>query len=439
MKYIEIRTDMRKKLGALSVLGVVAFAPLFGATQNAQAAPPDHAPAWGLRNRNNTNPHSYTLSGVVTNTFRGGFVMRTNDGRSVRVQTSVEPRNLSTGDRVTVGGRFSGSTYIADTVRVMRDRDNDWRDNDWNDRGSIWNGRNVEGRRVIATGVVTRDLPRENAFDMRTDSGLPVRVRTVANEPRRLRVGDRVEVSGVAESGRLRADRVRILNDRNPSDNDRTLTGVVTRDLRGNIFEVRTDDGRTVVVRAREEEPVRLTRGDRVFVQGRYNANRGEFVADRIRITENDDRDVEGSRVNFPATVIAVDSATRLQVRGDNGRTYTVDTRSVVSSNVDPGDRVRVSGTVRNGIIRADRVELTDRGGTRNPIGQRRMDFSATVIDGGSLWGANVLTVRGDNGREYRVSVPRSSQSGFRRGDRVRIVGTQLEDNRIQATSVTRL
>jgi hypothetical protein len=110
-----------------------------------------------------------------------------------------------------------------------------------------------------------------------------------------------------------------------------------------------------------------------------------------------------------------------------------------VSSNVDPGDRVRVSGTLRSGIVRADRIELTDRGGTRNPNGQRRMDFSATVIEGGALWGANVLTVRGDNGREYRVSVPRNSQSGFRRGDRVRIVGTQLEDNRIQATSVTRL
>jgi translation initiation factor IF-1 len=246
-------------------------------------------------------------------------------------------------------------------------------------------------------------------------------------------------VTGVAESGRLRADSVRLLNDRNPNDgDDRTLTGVVTRDLRGDTFEVRTAAGRTVIVRARETEPVRLTRGDRVFLQGRYNANRGEFVADRIRITENDDRDVEGSRVSFPATVTAVDSATRLQVRGDNGRTYTVDTRAVVSSNVDPGDRVRVSGTIRSGIVRADRIELTDRG-TRVPNGRGRLDFSATVIDGGTLWGANVLTVRGDNGREFRVSVPRNSQSNFRRGDRVRVVGIQLEDNRIQATSVTRL
>jgi hypothetical protein len=70
MKYIETRTDLSKKLGALSALGVVAFAPLFGATQNAQAAPPDQAPAWGFRNRNNTNPQAYSLSGVVTSTFR---------------------------------------------------------------------------------------------------------------------------------------------------------------------------------------------------------------------------------------------------------------------------------------------------------------------------------------------------------------------------------
>jgi uncharacterized protein YdeI (BOF family) len=439
MKYIEIRTDWSKKLSALSALGIVAFAPLFGASQSAQAQPPGQAPAWGYRNRNNTQ--SNVITGVVTSNSGSGFVMRTDTGRTLRVQTNYEPRNLTTGDRVTVSGRFSGGTYIADSVRVIRDRDDNWngRDNDWNDRGTIWNGRNVEGRRVTAIGVVTRDLRSENAFDMRTDSGLPVRVRTRANEPRRLSVGDRVEVTGVAESGRLRADSVRLLNDRNPNDgDDRTLTGVVTRDLRGDTFEVRTAAGRTVIVRARETEPVRLTRGDRVFLQGRYNANRGEFVADRIRITENDDRDVEGSRVSFPATVTAVDSATRLQVRGDNGRTYTVDTRAVVSSNVDPGDRVRVSGTIRSGIVRADRIELTDRG-TRVPNGRGRLDFSATVIDGGTLWGANVLTVRGDNGREFRVSVPRNSQSNFRRGDRVRVVGIQLEDNRIQATSVTRL
>src|SRR4028118_1731898 len=49
MKYIEIRPDISKKLGALSAIGVVAFAPLFGAAQSAQAAPPDQAPAWGLR------------------------------------------------------------------------------------------------------------------------------------------------------------------------------------------------------------------------------------------------------------------------------------------------------------------------------------------------------------------------------------------------------
>lgn len=440
MKYIEVRTDLSKKLSALSALGIVAFAPLFGAVQSAQAAPPDHAPAWGYRNRNNTAQAS-TLSGVVTSNSGSGFIMRTSDGRTLRVQTNYEPANLTVGDRVTVNGRFSGGTYIADSVRIVRDRNrDDWndRDDDWNDRDDDWSGGRFEGRRVTASGVVTRDLPRENAFEMRTDRGITVRVRTRANEPRRLSAGDRVQVNGVVENGRLRADTVRLLENRTPSNiNERLLSGVVSRDMRGDVFELRTDDGRTIIVRAREDEPVRLTRGDRVSVQGRYSANRGEFMAERIRITQNNDREVEGSRVSFPATVISVDSATRLQVRGDNGRTYTIDTRSAVSSNVDPGDRVRVVGVVRSGVVRAERVDLTDRGGRGN-TGQRRIDFSGTVVDGGSLWGGNVLNVRGDNGRTYSVSVPRNSQSNFRRGDRVRVVGMQLENNRIQATSVIR-
>jgi len=454
MKYIEVRTNWSKKLSALSALGIVAFAPLFGATQSAQAAPPDHAPAWGFRNRNNsdTTTQSYSLSGVVTSRFNGGFMLRTDNGRNLRVETNYEPRNLTTGDRVSVNGRFSGGTYLADSVRVVRDRDDDWNDRDddnWNNRGDVWTGRNVEGRRVTATGVVTRDLPAENAFDIRTDSGLPVRVRTRSNEPRRLSVGDRVEVSGFAERGFLRADNVRLLDDRNnPRDtNQRTVTGTVTRTTANpDDFEVRFDSGRTALVRARrarEQQGTlsRVSRGDRVVLDGRFSSTGTEFIANRIRITRDRDTngDVEGSRVSFPATVISVDSATRLQVRGDNGRTYIVDTRSVVSSNVDPGDRVRVVGVVRSGVVRAERVDLTDRVGRGSTNGQRRIDFAATVIEGGSLWGGNMLNVRGDNGRTYSVSVPRNSQSNFRRGDRVRVVGLQLENNRIQATSVTRL
>jgi len=378
------------------------------------------------------------------------FFLRTDNGRNQRVETNYEPRNLATGDRVTVNGRFNGSTYIADSVRVVRDRDDDWNDRDGNrnDRGNVWNGRNVEGGRVIATGVVTRDLPAENAFDMRTDNGLPVRVRTRSNEPRRLSVGDRVEVSGFAASGHLRADSVRVLDDRNnPRDtNQRTVTGTVVRTgANADDFEVRLDNGRTILVRARRAREqqgtlARVSRGDRVVLEGRFASTGNEFNANRVRITRDRDTngDVEGSRVSFPATVISVDSATRLQVRGDNGRTYTVDTRSIVSSNVDPGDRVRVVGVVRSGVVRAESVQLTDRAGRGNVNGQRRIDMVATVVDGGSLWGGNILNVRGENGRTYSVSVPRNSQSDFRRGDRVRVVGLQLENNRIQATSVTR-
>jgi outer membrane lipoprotein SlyB len=443
MKYIEVRTDLSKKLSALSALGSRRIRTAVWRNAERAGRSARSGSCMGFSQSQYT-AQAYSISGVVTSNSGSGFVMRTDDGRTMRVETNYEPSNLTAGDRVTVNGRFSGGTYIANSVRIVRDRDNDWndRDNDWNDRGDVWTGRNVEGRRVVATGVVTRDLPSENAFDIRTDSGLPVRVRTRANEPRRLSVGDRVEVSGFAGRGHLRADTVRLLDDRSDNGNLRSFRGTVVRTTPGRLdFDVRLDDGRTVMVqghRAADQAPLRrITRGDRVLIQGRLTRGGRELMADTIRITRDDDRGDNGSRISFPATVISVDSATRLQVRGDNGRTYVIDTRSVVSSNVDPGDRVRVSGVVRNGIVRADRVELTNRGTNRNPNGRGRIDFSATVVDGGSLWGGNILNVRGDNGRTYSVSVPRNSQSNFRRGDRVRIVGTQLENNRIQATSVT--
>jgi hypothetical protein len=65
----------------------------------------------------------------------------------------------------------------------------------------------------------------------------------------------------------------------------RTLDGVVTNDLRGRRFSLRTSAGRTTVVQLQGGEPNRLSRGDRIRVSG-YFAN-GYFAATSLNILRN--------------------------------------------------------------------------------------------------------------------------------------------------------
>jgi len=376
MKYIETRINWTKKLGAAAALGTFAFAPFFSAPQGAQADPPSHAPAHGYR------------------------------------------RNQNNGD---------------------------------------WN--RDQAQRVTHTGVVISAFAG-NGFTLRTDSGRTLRVQANNTVPRNLSNGDRVSVYGYASNnGMFIGESVRVLSsagrdgrdgwwnrDRDDRDEygeddwyrrdvntERTVSGVVTRDLGGNAFELRTDDGRLVTVRARNGEPARLTRGDRVVVQGRFNTNRNEFVSDSVRITRNE----VGGRVNFPGTVTSVDSANRLRVRGDNGRTYTIATRSGLPSSLRSGDRVRVTGDVRRGIVAADRIQVLNRNDDRRnrDDDDKRISFTGVVTE--VAWLGSSLTVRRDDGKEFRLTTPRNAGS-FRRGDRVRVVGIRLDNNRVQADTVTR-
>jgi hypothetical protein len=88
-------------------------------------------------------------------------------------------------------------------------------------------------------------------------------------------------------SDRDRYERDRYTRDRHDRDrNDRrTLAGVVTRDLSGDQFEMRADNGRYLRVDARGDEPRRLSRGDRVVVYGRFDS--GRFIAQDVRITRH--------------------------------------------------------------------------------------------------------------------------------------------------------
>jgi len=65
-----------------------------------------------------------TLQGVVTNDTRGNdFLLRTSNGQIVRVvAVQGESRRINRGDAVRVSGRYSGSSFKANSVSIVRNR-----------------------------------------------------------------------------------------------------------------------------------------------------------------------------------------------------------------------------------------------------------------------------------------------------------------------------
>lgn len=393
MKYIEIRNTSSQKLSTLGVLSAFALAPFFAASEAVQADPPAHAPAHGYyknkgkgkRGRESrpqpngrrdydgdgdydaddrnteyspVNAGNITLNGTVTRDLRGGdrFQVRADNGRTYEVVShNREPLRLSSGDRVQLSGHVDDDLFIADSVRIVD-----------NVGGGAYNNQNI-----TVNGTVTRDLRGGDRFQVRGDNGRIYEVVSHNREPLRLSSGDRVQLSGHVDRDLFIADSVRIVTDRNGGNNrpggygrgggynggnngsynnggvnQGDLSGVVTRDLGKDRFEIRADNGQTYTVRTRQSEPIRLTGGDRVVLRGKFGPS-GLFVADSVRITRNDDRTANGSRVNFSGTVISVQSSTRLVVRGDNGRTYPVRTSN--SNEFKRGDQVQVVGTAQRG------------------------------------------------------------------------------------------
>ena len=478
MKYIEIRRNGTQKLSTLGVLGAIALAPFFAPTPSAQAKPKDDAPAYGYRNgkgngksnkskknggfwqrdrnddgiddrdtdgdgdydrndstydesmndvgtRRNGNSNNtqgnQSITGVVTSDRIGSdrFAVRLDDGRTVEVVTrNAEPIRLTSGDRVTLRGHFDRNLFIANRVRITDNEDG-----------------NTSSGRININGVVTRDL-RGNSFELRSDNGQTYRVRA-SNEPDNLSVGDRVQVRGDLTDGVVRASSVRILDQNNDDYNDnngatRTINGVVTRDLSGRRFEIRASNGRTYMVTTNRAEPVRLTVGDRVQVQGRFNNDRTTFLAVSVRITQDDDvsDSGQGSQVDFRGTVVSVQSNTRLIVRGNNGRTYTVDTTNGINSAISVGDQVQVSGygSARN--VSSATVSLLRDSGTAGY--GKSVEFNGIITKIGQRRG--ILTVKATNGKTYQVSAINNSDFGV--GERVRVVGTS-SNGVVTASSVT--
>jgi hypothetical protein len=192
-----------------------------------------------------------------------------------------------------------------------------------------------------------------------------------------------------------------------------TLRGSVTRVLGGRRFEVITDRGDLIEVRAPQGTVDQFDVNDRVLISGEMTGN--FFRANSFRQVRNS----QTRRGALRGTVVARLSRTRLLVRTLEGRTVTVVTDTPFASDINVGDTVRIpGGQGESDFVRADRVVLV-RNGSNTSVGES-VDFVATVVRD-DLFG-DLLQVRGNNGVLYIVRY--TDHSRFNRGDRVRIIGT---------------
>jgi translation initiation factor IF-1 len=210
------------------------------------------------------------------------------------------------------------------------------------------------------------------------------------------------------------------------------MNATITRDLGGNRFEVRADANRLFTVRAKAGEPRRLRVGDSVLLEGYIN-NRNVFVAESIsRISGGTGGGTGIGNIDFYGTVVTMASSTRVTVRADDGRNFTVNSRNRLARAISRGDRVRVTGVNNNGNnVRSASVTLVTNAGTTTNSAFRIDGTATSTSDRG-----RPFALRGADGRAYTVR-PNNSSS-FNRGDRLRILG-RLSNGTIYATSITRL
>jgi cytochrome c-type biogenesis protein CcmE len=214
---------------------------------------------------------------------------------------------------------------------------------------------------TTVTGIVERDLVANNEFDIITDNGTLLRVRTNVNEPATLSRGDRVQVTGRTRDGYFQATTVRILNQSENTTGQRVrLTGSVVQVFSSTRFSIRTDAGAIVSVTSTTNIPENLSPGDRVRVVGNQSGN--YLSANRVVLVSNANTDttpIGGQSVRFNGIITSVDEfANTLQVQADNGQYYIV--RYVNADDFREGDRVRVSGNYSNGVTTATTVTRTN-------------------------------------------------------------------------------
>lgn len=210
-----------------------------------------------------------------------------------------------------------------------------------------------------------------------------------------------------------------------------TWRGFVTRVRSRDYFDFRASDGRTYrVIGADDNDRFDVTTGQSVEVRGALTQD--IIVASRVR---NSSGGWGNRAVDFPGWVVSVNGYNRFTVRGDNGRTYTIDSRSRLPYSLSAGDYVRIIGTSSYGSVTADQVVILrdDSGYGGGNYGDRVVDFPGTVVSVDRY--RNTLSVRGENGITYTVTT--NDADRFNARDVVRVVG-YFDGYTVRATSVAR-
>jgi uncharacterized protein YdeI (BOF family) len=308
------------------------------------------------------NSNSKTVRGTVASDLRGDrFSIRIYNKDYIVVARNGEPNSVRKGREVEVTGRWEGQVFYADRVRVLNNNDN--------------TNNNTNSNERFLYGIVTSDNDNRR-FSLRLNDGRTVNVISDERTPARLSRGDTVAVEGKwSSSGRwnndnvFRASRLRVVrnndysnNNNNSSNrNERTLQGIVQSDNDMRRFTIRTNDRRDVTVVSDERNPRRLSRGDTVVVEGRWDWNQignkrdNVFRATSVRIIRNNTSSQNGTKVDFRGTIMRASQNRRnweYVVRND-GRDYLVTSKEKFRIN----DRVRVRGVLHNGRITATDID----------------------------------------------------------------------------------
>lgn len=185
-----------------------------------------------------------------------------------------------------------------------------------------------------------------------------VHVRTAS--PIHLQNNAKVRVVGRYDGSLFRARSVEVL-DRNANANENRrleFSGVILERQTARQLRVRADKGQIYTVRADANFSNRITQNDRIRVTGRLTREevRNAPVVKNARVTLLKDAS-DSKSVDFVGTLLRFElKRNRAQVRGDNGRLYTLRYDRSRLDDFRVGDRVRIEGEAREGLVYVSRL-----------------------------------------------------------------------------------
>lgn len=428
-----MKTASRKKSAKWSIASTLVTVPLLSAVAQAQ----DFDPGDDTYRRSREN---MTMVGIVTDDPVGNqFVIRAGNTLTYRIHARWnQPATLSVGDRVRAYGDWENGMLHAGNVRVLRE-------------GEPSEAAQFGFRARSIQGVVTKNN-EGNEFVVRARNGWTYPVRAIWGEPGNLNVGDRVRAYGNWRQGALHASSLRILYDgsvvtdapdsrvsRGEAGN--TIFGSVFADLPGNEFTVRGAGGYTRRVRALRGEPATLNIGDHVRAFGIWKS--GVLHASNVRVVYQSGVTVSSSsnvaydydtpdraRRILTGTVTSNPSGDHFTMRAGNGYTYAVRALTNEPSRLTAGDRVRVYGAWKDGMMHAGNVRVLRHG--RNPDNYNAHTLSGVVTGNPD---GDRFVLRADNGSTYRILAVWGEPEQLVVGKRVRTYG-DWKDGLLLASNV---